>query len=92
MPNKLGMAWYRKEQWDRLLAVSADRQELGGTFEEWSLEAEKNLAKWRAEGTAIEKVDVDVEELVGWCKSRRLPIDERVRARFVAEKIRLRDL
>ena len=31
----MGVAWYRRGQWDRLLEISSDRFELENTPEEW---------------------------------------------------------
>jgi len=39
----LGVAWYRRDQWDRLLEISSDRAELEDTYDEWKAVAEENL-------------------------------------------------
>jgi hypothetical protein len=44
MKPKMGFAWYRKEQWDLLLAVSSDRDCLEQTYEEWLVAARKHFA------------------------------------------------
>ena len=31
----MGVAWYRRDQWDRLLDISSDHAELENTYEEW---------------------------------------------------------
>ena len=31
----MGVVWYRRDQWDRLLEISSDRSELENTHEEW---------------------------------------------------------
>jgi hypothetical protein len=41
----------------------------------------------RGEGMHPEQVFVDIEELVSWCKRRRLPLTGKNRADFVSEKL-----
>ena len=89
---KLGIAWFRPDQWSRLLEVSEDRENLEGTFAEWEQQAEEKLRALRAEGLEIEKVIVDVEELLAWCKSQNLSVDGVARSKYVAELVRKQDL
>jgi len=83
----IGVAWYRPEQWDRLLQIAADREVLEDTFEEWKVIAEESLKKF-ARGYHLRKVDIDVEELLGWCNAHNRPVDGAARSEFAAEKLR----
>ena len=91
MPVVAGYAWYRPEQWELLRAVSADRDKLEETHEEWAANAEEALQGMREAGIRAEKVDVDVEELQEWCKAHDLQVDGKARARYAAEKLRQRE-
>ncbi len=84
----LGIAWYRREQWNRLLEISADREKMEDTYEEWEANAEKGLQMAARPGVVFRKVDIDVEELVEWCRSQRRPVDGAARAIFTAEKLK----
>lgn len=86
----LGMAWYRADQWDQLLAVSADADDLEATHEEWLAFAEPKFNELLAHGVNVEKVAVDVPELVQWCQSNGLDVDGRSRAQFTTHKVRLK--
>jgi hypothetical protein len=88
---KLGIAWFRPEQWSRLLEISEDRADLEETFAEWECLAEEKLRGLRAQGLDVEKVTIDVEEFLAWCKSRRLSVDASARSQYVAELLRKRD-
>jgi hypothetical protein len=88
---KLGIAWFRLEQWSRLLEISEDREDLEETFAEWESLAEEKLRDLRAQGLDAEKVTIDLEELLAWCKSRGLSVDGRTRSQYVAELLRKRD-
>ena len=89
---KLGIAWFRPEQWSRLLEISEDRQDLEETFAEWESLAEEKLRDLSAQGVKAEKVTIDVEELLVWCKKTGLSVNASARSRYVAEVIRRRDL
>ncbi len=83
-----GIAWYRREQWQRLRQISADVEFLEETYEEWLKEATKALGELEKAGVSVTKVDVDVEELLKWCKDQGIAVDGGSRSRFVADKVR----
>jgi hypothetical protein len=89
---KLGIAWFRPAQWSRLLEISEDREDLEETFAEWESLAEEKLRDLRAQDLDAEKVTIDVEELLVWCKSRGLSVNATARSQYVAELLRKRDL
>lgn len=86
--GKVGVAWYRKEQWSQLLQISEDAEQLEGTYEEWLGIASEHMTQIEAAGIPAQKVDLDVNELLAWCQSRGLPVNAESRARFTAEKVR----
>jgi hypothetical protein len=88
---KLGIAWFRPEQWSRLLEISEDRADLEETFAEWESLAEEKLRDLRAQGLDVEKVTIDVEKLLVWCKGRGLSVNASARSQYVAEVLRKRD-
>jgi hypothetical protein len=89
---KFGIAWFRPEQWSRLLEISEDREDLEETFAQWESLAEEKLRDLRAQGVDAEKITIDLEELLAWCKSRGLSVDATARSQYVADLLRKRDL
>ena len=89
---KFGIAWYRPEQWSRLLEISADREDLENTFAEWEQLATEKLRSLRAEGLQVKKIIVDVEKLLAWCLSRGLSVDSTARSQYVSQVLRKRNL
>ena len=87
----VGVAWYKPEQWKRLLEISADRDELESTHAEWERNAEQSMKRFARGGLRLERVPVDVEELLQWCLIRNLAVDGEARSTFTAEKLRQRD-
>jgi len=88
MSQKIGIAWYRPDQWDKLREVSVDRDELEPTYEEWRQSAEATLITLSAQGLHPERVDIDIDELLSWCYNNHLPVDGSARSQFAAFKLR----
>ena len=87
----MGVAWYRRDQWDRLLEISSDRGELEDTFDEWKTVAEENLRNLARHGYKFRKVAIDVEELLIWCNSQNRDVDGDARTEFTVVKLRESD-
>ncbi len=83
----IGIAWYRPEQWSRLLNIAADRESLEDTYEEWLADATRVAFDLAQRGFAVRPVEVDVVELARWCKQQGCPLNGEARARFVTEKL-----
>lgn len=87
----MGCAWYRAEQWDRLREISVDRDDLEETHAEWVANVEETLREMRKAGMLVQKVEVDVEELLAWCQASQLDVDGEARAQYAGEMLRQRD-
>ena len=83
----LGVAWYRREQWNRLLEVAKDRDNLEDTYEEWEANAERGLGRLTRPGFVPKKIDIDIEELIRWCKLKNRPVDGAARSIFAADRL-----
>jgi hypothetical protein len=82
----IGAGWYRPEQWALLRASSVDRDELEQTHAEWLRMAENTLKTFRKQGQHLQKVDIDVEEMIVWAKAAGKPLDGDARSEFIAIK------
>jgi hypothetical protein len=87
----LVVAWYKPEQWIRLRKISADASQLEETYGEWQIQAEKTLKDFAARGVFPEKVVVDVEDLLAWCKERELPVKGESRSHYAAWLLKEKD-
>ena len=87
----MGVAWYKRDQWDRLLEISSDRAELEDTYDEWKAMAEENLGNLAQHGYKLCKVEIDVEELLIWCNSQNRAVDGGARTEFTVMKLRESD-
>ena len=82
------VAWYRREQWQRLRDVSEDVDNLEETYDAWLETAERMLREGIPADVPVEKFDVDVEEVLAWCNVKGLPMNAASRAQFVSERMR----
>jgi hypothetical protein len=63
---RIGLAWYTPEQWRRMRDTAEDADDLDATYEEWLANAERTEKEIAAAGGHIERVMVDVDELLAW--------------------------
>src|SRR5260370_42507903 len=83
-----GVAWYRPEQWERLREVAEDVDNLEETYEAWLKTAEQMIRDGIPSDVQVERVDIDVEEVLAWCNVHSLPMNASSRSRFVSERVR----
>ena len=83
-----GVAWYRPEQWERLREVAEDVDNLEETYDAWLKTAEQMIRDGIPSDVQVERVDIDVEEVLAWCNVHSLPMNASSRSRFVSERVR----
>ena len=89
---KMGIAWYKPDQWERLREIFIDRKDIEFTYTEWLANAQRAFQQILFSGQSVQKMEVDVEELLAWCKSKGLEVNGKSRSAFVAEKLRQQDI
>lgn len=83
-----GVAWYRPEQWARLREVSEDVENLEETYDAWLQTAERLIRDGIPPEEVVERIDIDVEEVLAWCNTHGLPMNASSRSKFVSERVR----
>ena len=86
-----GIAWYRREQWSRLREVSADRDRLEDSYDNWLEIAQKAILDTTHTALSPRRVDIDVEDLVAWCRAAGRPVDAAARAEYTVTKLKQED-
>jgi len=82
--TQLGLAWYSREDWERLREIADDRDKLDDTYEDWQRQALTMIHDLEAVGRQIRKVPIDIEALFAWCRERKCRIDMVARAEYVS--------
>jgi hypothetical protein len=80
----IAVAWYDPVQYERLREVASDPENLDDSFDDWHRGATRVLAELESKGTRVEKVPVDIEALVRWCREQARPVDGPARAEYAA--------
>ncbi len=84
----VGIGWYRRVQYDKLLEFAADRDKLEDTYEAWTASAEEAFRNGLKAGMKMQKVYIDVDNLLAWCKQQSLALNGEARARYVTYQLR----
>ena len=84
---KIAFAWYKPEDWDKLLEISSDSDQLEDNYEEWLLEADKSFTQLRKKGLDLTKIFIDLDELKSWCIENNKKINSESRSGFAAYKL-----
>lgn len=82
----LGVGWYQENQWDILLEHSEDKEELSKTYAGWLEGANKGIRNIEMSGAHPQKILIDVEEMIKWCKEKEIPLNGESRSNFIALK------
>ncbi len=87
MPKMVAMAvaWFREEDWQRWRAVDPNFQP---DYERWRRRIEaaiKDLVEGR--GVLVEKVTIDPDEFVEWCRVNGCKVDSKGRVAYAAQTV-----
>ncbi len=82
----VGIGYYKCEQWQRLRDTAVDSDILEPAYDEWLEVLDSSIEKIRAHGLEPELVEVDVEDLLAFCKKEGLQNTGATRARFIVER------
>ena len=80
--------YYRKDQYNRLQEVSIDKENFSISYEEMMTITASKHKEMENKGFKVVKIDVDIEELIGWCNSRCVTLNPASRTRFTLEKLK----
>jgi hypothetical protein len=83
----LGIPWYRREDWNALLALFVDREKLPATYDRWLRRAGRTEKEFKRQGTIADRVYLDPAEFAGWCVARGLNIEAAARMSFATEAV-----
>ena len=83
----VGIAWFRPEDYETLLAMFADRDDVPDTYEDWIQKAERFTNQLKRNGQAYQKVIIDPKTFPAWCAARGFRIDGKARTQFAGEVV-----
>jgi len=83
----VGLAWFRKEDYARLLTIFEDAQDMHDTWEEWEESAKKVEERLKGEQYVVERVNIDPDTFPDWCRRAGIGIVASARSRFAVETV-----
>lgn len=84
-PQEAGLCWIKPEQWQRLLEVAEDKASLESSWKEWEAKSLEMIEVFATRNIFIQKIEIDVEELINWCQNKDKPINSSTRAEYITE-------
>ena len=79
-----GISWFQPEQWERLVEISCDRDQLDDSYEDWNKNANKAIHEFRSQGVTVKKVKLDLEKFLSWCNEEKKQTNGAARSEYVA--------
>jgi hypothetical protein len=87
----IGVAWYSEQDWTRLRLVCADPEEMDDSYAEWRAAAEKAIDDLRRQGgQTVERIDIDIDEFLHWCRLHGRRTDKAARAEFATHCLQVK--
>jgi hypothetical protein len=83
----VAVAWLRKEDWSRWLAVDSQFQP---DYNHWLKRIEAAVKQLEQRGGLAEKVDVGIDEFLEWSRANGGKVDSNARAAFAAMTLAMR--
>jgi hypothetical protein len=81
----IALAWYRREDYPKILDVMADRSEMHDTYDEWLPSAERVERYLVSTGENVVRAFIDPEAFRAWCEQRGLRPVADTRTRYAIE-------
>lgn len=82
MATKIAMAWFARESYDAAVAVMEDKFQ--PTFDEWEKAVNERMAKRGVSLDAVQKVIIDPQDFVAFCRAAGLKRDSNGRSAYAA--------
>lgn len=83
---EVNLAFYRKKDWKKFLAMIDDRESMFDTWKEWHNSYLRTKKELSSNGLKVNHVQVDLNELGQYCCENGLKNNGRTRSQFVSHK------
>lgn len=80
-----GIAWYRRQDYPRILRVMDDAEVLPPTWEKWHYRADRLERDLKRRSAVTLRAVIDPDDFPAWCAAQGLNVDAHARNAFAAE-------
>lgn len=85
VPSAIGMSWYRRESYSRILEIMEDADKLPLAYDQWLKKAEAGESELQRAGHVVVRAVIDPDEFAAWCLARNLKVDAQARMQWASE-------
>jgi len=86
MIASINLAFYNEKDWQRFLESIDDRESMHDTWKDWHNAYIKSKKELISQGFHVNDFDVDIDELIDYCKIRGIKNDGKARSQFVSNR------
>ena len=86
----VGIPWYRRRDYERILTMMSDRAQLPRSYERWRLRAEILEQRLRDTGKSSVRMTIDPKLFARWCATNKLRTNAHARLLYVHHSIAAR--
>lgn len=83
--RRIGLPWYRREDYSRIRMMMSDPHNLATTYEQWLAAAENNESVGRQAGLDIVRVMIEPDAFARWCAQKGVEPGSAARKDYAAE-------
>jgi len=84
-PRRIGLPWYRREDYPRIREMMSDRHNLAPTYDQWLAAAENNESVGLQAGLGIARVMIEPDAFARWCAQKSLEPGSAARMEYARE-------
>ncbi|MEQ9413976.1 MAG: hypothetical protein RIF39_09100 [Cyclobacteriaceae bacterium] len=85
MNTEVKLAFYRREDWKRLIRSIDDKELMHDNWKDWHQEYRKAKAELIKQGFTVHELTIDIESLNSYCLAHGLKNNSEARSKFVAQ-------
>lgn len=82
----IGLANYSAQNWAMLKKIADDPERLDDSYQDWLDGRDKAIRNFEELGQRVQLIDIDVTELLNWCRVEGRKLDGEARAEFCSKK------
>ncbi|MEJ8573270.1 hypothetical protein [Microbaculum marinum] len=84
----VGIPWYRKRDYERILSIMIDRAQLPRSYDSWRFRAETLEQRLTASGRHSVRTVIEPKNFARWCTANRLKANAHARLLYIEESLR----
>lgn len=82
MKGAVGIAWYERSDYSRILEIMDDAEKLPRTYDRWKQIAERGESQLRSAGHIVVRAVIKPDDFVAWCSRHGHEVDAKGRMAF----------